>query len=80
MPATRSPVYTPSRRDRPVAVTRAALPVHAGMARGLDVRTVVNFKASDRQDFVELELDAAVVAAYGLILPPEVLAAPGWVA
>ena len=52
--------------------------VHAeALARGLDVRTVVNFKAeSDRQDFVELDLDAAVVAAYGLILPADVLAAP----
>ena len=53
-------------------------PVHAAaLARGLEVRTLVNFNAgSDRQAFDALALDAAVVAAYGLVLPVEVLAAP----
>ena len=53
-------------------------PVHAdASARGLHVRTPVNFKAeSDRQDFAALDLDAAVVVAYGLILPADVIAAP----
>jgi len=53
-------------------------PIHAeALARGLDVRTLVNFKAeSDRQAFAALELDAAVVVAYGLILPADILAAP----
>ena len=40
-------------------------PIHAeASARGLDVRTLVNFKAEfDRQSFAALDLDAAVVAA-----------------
>lgn len=46
-------------------------------ARGLDVRTPHNFKhQQDQQAFSELNLDVAVVAAYGLILPPTILAAP----
>ena len=53
-------------------------PVHAeALARGLEVRTLVNFKQEyDRQAFSALELDAAVVVAYGLILPADVLSAP----
>ena len=53
-------------------------PIHAeALARGLNVRTLVNFKAeSDRQAFAALDLDAAVVVAYGLILPADILAAP----
>lgn len=46
-------------------------------AQGLNVRTPRNFK--DRQDqdaFKELDLDGAIVVAYGLILPPVILAAP----
>jgi len=53
-------------------------PVHAYAAdQGLTVRTPVNFKdAADRAAFAGLDLDAAVVAAYGLILPEDMLAAP----
>ena len=44
---------------------------------GIEVRTPLNFKAeADRGAFAALGLDVAVVAAYGLILPPPVLAAP----
>ena len=44
---------------------------------GLDVRTPTNLKdPSDQQAFRDLNLDAAVVAAYGLILPRPVLDAP----
>jgi methionyl-tRNA formyltransferase len=44
---------------------------------GLDVRTPASLKHPDEQKaFRELGLDAAVVAAYGLILPPPILEAP----
>ncbi|MEK9726009.1 MAG: methionyl-tRNA formyltransferase, partial [Rhodospirillaceae bacterium] len=53
-------------------------PVHAFAAQcGLPVRTPATFKDPDAvADFAALDLDAAVVAAYGLILPAAVLAAP----
>ncbi len=43
---------------------------------GLAVRTPGKLDAAAAADFAALELDAAVVAAYGLILPKAVLAAP----
>jgi methionyl-tRNA formyltransferase len=44
---------------------------------GLAVRTPANLRdPADRQTFAELDLDVAVVAAYGLILPAAVLDAP----
>ncbi len=53
-------------------------PVHQwAEAHGLDVRTPKSLKKEPEQDaFAALELDAAVVVAYGLILPQEVLDAP----
>ena len=46
-------------------------------ARGLPVRTPVSLKSDeDRDAFAALQADAAVVVAYGLILPEPVLAAP----
>jgi methionyl-tRNA formyltransferase len=46
-------------------------------ARGLPVRTPRSLKSRDEQDaFAALDLDAAVVVAYGLILPPAILDAP----
>lgn len=53
-------------------------PVHARAEElGLEVRTPPNFKASaDRDAFAALGLDAAVVVAYGLILPQAILDAP----
>lgn len=53
-------------------------PVHAFAAqRGIDVRTPKSLKSeAEQQAFRALDLDAAVVAAYGLILPPAILAAP----
>ncbi|NBC31890.1 MAG: methionyl-tRNA formyltransferase [Alphaproteobacteria bacterium] len=53
-------------------------PVHAFAAeRGLPVRHPPRLKEAEEQArFAELGLDAAVVAAYGLILPGPVLAAP----
>jgi len=53
-------------------------PVHArAEALGIEVRTPLNFKApEDREAFAALNLDAAVVVAYGLILPQAILDAP----
>jgi methionyl-tRNA formyltransferase len=53
-------------------------PVHSrAEALGLEVRTPLNFKAEeDRAAFAALDLDAAVVVAYGLILPQAILDAP----
>ncbi len=46
-------------------------------AHGLEVRTPKNFKLSeDREAFAALNLDVAIVVAYGLILPQAVLDAP----
>jgi methionyl-tRNA formyltransferase len=46
-------------------------------AHGLQVRTPVKLRdAADQQDFAALNLDVAVVAAYGLILPQAILDAP----
>ncbi|GAO38116.1 methionyl-tRNA formyltransferase [Sphingomonas changbaiensis NBRC 104936] len=46
-------------------------------ALGLEVRTPVTLRDADEQArFAALEADAAVVAAYGLILPKPILAAP----
>ncbi len=44
---------------------------------GLEVRVPVSLKTDDaKAEFAELDLDAAVVAAYGLILPQAILDAP----
>lgn len=53
-------------------------PVHAfAQARGLEVRTPKSLKKAEEQSaFAALNLDAAVVVAYGLILPQPVLDAP----
>jgi len=53
-------------------------PVHAfAEARGLEVRTPKSLKGAEAQAaFAALGLDAAVVVAYGLILPQPVLDAP----
>ncbi len=53
-------------------------PVQAfAQSRGLETRTPASLKSVEvRAGFDGLELDAAVVAAYGLILPGAILAAP----
>ncbi|MEZ5967514.1 MAG: methionyl-tRNA formyltransferase [Hyphomonas sp.] len=53
-------------------------PVHAfAEARGLEVRTPKSLKKAPEQEaFAALDLDAAVVVAYGLILPQAILDAP----
>ncbi len=59
------------RQERPT-------PVHAfAAARDIQVRTPGSLKTAAAQaDFAALNLDAAIVVAYGLILPKAVLAAP----
>ncbi|MGE5546674.1 MAG: methionyl-tRNA formyltransferase [Solirubrobacterales bacterium] len=53
-------------------------PVHAfAQSKGIEVRTPKSLKApEDQAAFAALNLDAAVVAAYGLILPKAILDAP----
>ena len=53
-------------------------PVHAfALEKGLQVRTPKSLKTPEAQaEFAALNADAAVVVAYGLILPQAVLAAP----
>lgn len=55
-----------------------ASPVEAVARReGIEVRTPVSLKSeSDQALFAGLKADAAVVAAYGLLLPPAILEAP----
>jgi methionyl-tRNA formyltransferase len=66
----------PRRAGRGKALTPT--PVHArAEALGLMVRYPVSLRDADAQaDFAALDLDMAVVAAYGLILPMPILAAP----
>ncbi len=70
-----------SQPPRPAGRGRALTPcpVHeAAVSLGLPVRTPARLRtdAAEHAAFAALELDAAVVAAYGLILPPAMLAAP----
>ena len=70
-----------SQPPRPAGRGRALTPcpVHeAALALGLPVRTPARLRtdAAEHAAFAALDLDAAVVAAYGLILPPAMLAAP----
>src|SRR6202007_1025170 len=53
-------------------------PVHAfARARDLAVRTPVSLKNGEQQTlFAELKLDAAIVGAYGLLLPKAILDVP----
>jgi methionyl-tRNA formyltransferase len=71
-------VYTqpPKPAGRGKAETRTAVHDYA-IAAGWPVRTPRSLKSSDEQTaFAALKLDVAVVAAYGLILPPPILDAP----
>ncbi|MFT5487078.1 MAG: methionyl-tRNA formyltransferase [Paracoccaceae bacterium] len=60
-------------KEQPSPVQRYA------QEHGIDVRYPVSLKTADAQaDFVALNADAAIVAAYGLILPKAVLNAPSF--
>jgi methionyl-tRNA formyltransferase len=72
-------VYTqpPKPAGRGMSETKCAVHL-AAEALGIAVRTPARLKrdAAQHAAFAALDLDAAVVAAYGLILPPAMLAAP----
>src|SRR5688572_343754 len=71
-------VYT--QPPRPAGRGKALVPSpvqRRAEAAGLEVRTPATLRdAAAQQAFAGLELDVAVVAAYGLILPEPILAAP----
>jgi methionyl-tRNA formyltransferase len=71
-------VYTRAPRPAGRGQKERPSPVEAfARIAGLEVRTPQNFKAAEeRAAFAALGLDAAIVVAYGLILPREVLEAP----
>lgn len=69
-----------SQPPRPAGRGKALRPsnVHeAALAHGIEVRTPVSLKSAEEQKaFAALEADAAVVVAYGLLLPKAILEAP----
>jgi len=71
-------VYTQPPRPAGRGMADRKSPVHAfAEASGLTVRTPRSLRDPNEQEqFRALRADAAVVVAYGLILPPAVLAAP----
>jgi methionyl-tRNA formyltransferase len=71
-------VYTQPPRPAGRGKQERPTPVHAFAAEhGLEVRTPKNLKRAEAQDaFAALKLDAAIVVAYGLILPKPILDAP----
>ncbi|WP_249732326.1 methionyl-tRNA formyltransferase [Roseococcus sp. SDR] len=72
-------VYTQPPKPAGRGQQETPCPVHrAALALGLEVRTPARVKrdAAAHADFAALDLDVAVVAAYGLILPPAMLDAP----
>jgi methionyl-tRNA formyltransferase len=71
-------VYTQPPRPAGRGKALSASPVHRRAEEaGLAVRTPPTLRDTDAQQaFAELDLDAAVVAAYGLILPEPILRAP----
>jgi methionyl-tRNA formyltransferase len=71
-------VYSQPPRPKGRGLGLEPSPVHAlALAHNIEVRTPVSLKNPEQQElFAALELDAAVVVAYGLILPKPILAAP----
>jgi methionyl-tRNA formyltransferase len=71
-------VYSQPPRPAGRGKTLQPSPVHRrAEALGIAVMTPVSLKSSEEQQkFAELDLDVAVVAAYGLILPRAILDAP----
>ncbi len=70
-------VYSQPPRPAGRGMAGTKSPVHlAAEAHGIAVLTPANFKdAADRETFAALKADAAVVVAYGLLLPEEILSA-----
>jgi len=71
-------VYSQPPRPKGRGYETEASPVHKFAASaGIDVRTPPSLKGAEAQaEFAALNLDAAVVVAYGLLLPKPVLDAP----
>jgi methionyl-tRNA formyltransferase len=71
-------VYSQPPRPAGRGLSELKSPVHRrAEGLGIPVRTPKNFKAeADRAAFADLKADAAVVVAYGLLLPSAVLDAP----
>jgi methionyl-tRNA formyltransferase len=71
-------VYAQPPRPKGRGLGTEPSPVHAlASAHKIPVRTPVSLKSADEQAaFAELELDVAIVVAYGLLLPKPILAAP----
>ena len=71
-------VYTQPPRPKGRGGKIAKSPIHElAESADIDVRTPLDFKNNqDIKDFEKFEADLAIVAAYGLILPREVLRAP----
>jgi len=71
-------VYSQPPRPKGRGMALEPGPVHAFAERAkLPVRTPLSLKGADEQaEFAALELDAAIVVAYGLLLPKAILDAP----
>ena len=71
-------VYTRPPRPKGRGLPEEESPVHKfAQSAGLPVRTPPSLKDSEQQAaFAALELDAAIIVAYGLLLPKPILAAP----
>jgi len=71
-------VYSQPPRPKGRGMALEPGPVHAFAERAkLEVRTPLSLKGADEQaEFAALELDAAIVVAYGLLLPKAILDAP----
>jgi methionyl-tRNA formyltransferase len=71
-------VYAQPPRPAGRGMAMRPTPVHAYAATlGIEVRTPVSLKSMEEQEhFKTIEADAAVVVAYGLLLPKAVLNAP----
>ena len=71
-------VYSQPPRPKGRGMETEPGPVHKfAVAHGLEVRTPLSLKGADEQAaFAALDLDAAIVVAYGLLLPQPILDAP----
>ena len=71
-------VYTQPPRPAGRGMAERISPVHGfAQLHGIEVRTPVSLKSAGEQErFAALTADAAVVVAYGLLLPKAILAAP----
>jgi methionyl-tRNA formyltransferase len=71
-------IYTQPPREKGRKKLLQPTPVHEyAEEEGIESRCPINFKnIDDVQSFEDLNLDVAIVAAYGLLLPQEILDAP----